>query len=286
MRILIVGKNSYIGKHIDERLSGESFTTYQLDVLNDDWKSFDYSPYDVIVHVAGIVHQPKCQDWNLYKRVNTDMPISIASMAKLQGVKQFIFLSTMGVYGVSKKLQKNIVDIDTPVASDSLYGKSKRLAENGLFALQDGSFTVTCIRPPSVYGKGCRGGYIEGFKSAARKLPFIPYAYSDVKQSMLYIDNLAELVKLLIENRVPGVICPQDDVAVSANELISTISEGIGKQYRGSKILGLFVRLFRFIPIVTKVYGGVEYDRKLSQCNGLDYVVVPFHEAMRRTVAD
>ena len=86
MKVLIIGKNSYIGNHIDEWLSKEGWHVIQLDVLTDDWKTYDYSGYDAIVHVAGIVHQPKCKDWGLYKRVNTDMPITIATMAKEQGV--------------------------------------------------------------------------------------------------------------------------------------------------------------------------------------------------------
>lgn len=229
MYILIIGKNSYIGNHIDEWLSQHGHQVEQLDVLTDEWKTFDYSPYDAIVHVAGIVHQPNCHDWELYERVNTDMPISIATMAKEQGVKQYVFFSTMGVYGVGKKLKRNIIDELTPLNSDSMYGKSKLMAEEGLQKLQDGTFNVAFVRPPSVYGKGCRGGYITGFASIARKLPIIPRAYEDVKQSFIYIDNLSELVRFVIEKNLKGVYCPQDDKAVSANELLQAILYGIGK---------------------------------------------------------
>lgn len=285
MHILIIGKNSYIGNHIDEWLSQHGHQVEQLDVLTDEWKTFDYSPYDAIVHVAGIVHQPKCHDWDLYKRVNTDMPISIATMAKEQGVKQYVFFSTMGVYGVGKKLKQNLIDDQTPLNSDSMYGKSKLMAEEGLQKLQDGTFNMAFVRPPSVYGKGCRGGYIKGFTSIARKLPVIPCAYENVKQSFIYIDNLSELVRLVIEKNLKGVFCPQDDKAVSANELLQAISYGIGKKYRSSRLLGLFVRLFSFLPIVNKAYGGIEYARSLSDVEGINYVVVPFEKGMRRTVA-
>ncbi len=285
MNILIIGKNSYIGNHIDEWLTNHGHQVQQLDVLTDEWKTFDYSPYDAIVHVAGIVHQPNCQDWDLYKRVNTDMPISIATMAKEQGVKQYVFFSTMGVYGVGKKLKQNIIDEQTSLNSDSMYGKSKLMAEEGLQKLQDGTFNVAFVRPPSVYGKGCRGGYITGFTSIVRKLPVIPRAYENVKQSFIYIDNLSELVRLVIEKNIKGVFCPQDDKAVSANELLQAISYGIGKKYRSSRLLGLFVRLLSFLPIVNKAYGGIEYTRSLSDVEGINYVVVPFEEGMSRTVA-
>lgn len=284
MNVLIIGKNSYIGNHIDEWLTKHGHQVLQLDVLTDEWKTFDYSPYDTIVHVAGIVHQPNCQDWELYKRVNTDMPITIATMAKKAGVKQYVFFSTMGVYGIGKRLKPTIVDENTPLAPVGMYGKSKQMAEEGLSELQDETFKLAFVRPPSVYGKGCRGGYITGFTSIARRLPVIPRAYENVKQSFIYIDNLSELVRLVIEKNKSGVFCPQDDKAVSANELLRVIDDGIGRKYRSSWLLGLGVRLLHFIPLVNKAYGGVEYSKTLSDIEGMDYVVVPFEEGMRRTV--
>ncbi len=285
MRILIIGKDSYIGNHIDDWLTRYGHHVSQLDVLTNEWKTFDYSSFDVIVHVAGIVHQPNCQDWELYKRVNTDMPIQIATMAKKQGVKQYVFFSTMGVYGVGKRLFPTVVDENTPLQADGMYGKSKLLAEEGLSKLQDKTFQVAFVRPPSVYGKGCRGGYITGFTSIAKKLPVIPRAYENVKQSFIYIDNLSELVRQLLERHLHGVFCPQDDKAVSANDLLRTIVDGLGRKYRSSRLLGLFVRLLHFIPFVSKAYGGVEYAKELSSITGVDYIVVPFEEGIRRTVS-
>lgn len=284
MKILIIGKNSYIGNHIDEWLTNKGHQVTQLDVLNDGWKAYDYSPYDAIVHVAGIVHQPNCQDWELYKRVNTDMPIAIATMAKKAGVKQYVFFSTMGVYGVGKKLCLNVIDANTPLHAEGMYGKSKLMAEKGLQKLQDVNFNVVCVRPPSVYGKGCRGGYITGVTSVVRRLPVIPKAYMDVKQSFIYIDNLSELVRLVVEKRLNGVFCPQDDKSVSANELLQVIADGIGKKLIESGFLGIFVRLLHFLPKVKKAYGGIEYSKELSTIKDVDYVVVPFEEGMRRTV--
>lgn len=285
MRVLIVGKDSYIGNHIDKWLTAKGHAVSQLDVLTDGWKKYIFSQYDAIVHVAGIVHQPNCQDWGLYKRVNTEMPIAIATMAKNQGVKQYVFFSTMGVYGVEKKLSPNVIDAETPLHADGMYGKSKLMAEEGLNALQDDSFNIAIVRPPSVYGKECKGGYITGFTSIAQKLPVIPRAYENAKQSFIYIDNLSELVRQLIEKKLHGVFCPQDEKAVSANELLEVISKGLGIKYRSSRLLGYLLRAVSFIPLVNKAYGGVEYAKELSAINGVDYVVVPLEEGMRRTVS-
>ena len=284
MKVLIIGKNSYIGNHIDEWLTKMGWDVTQLDVLTDEWKSYDYSFYDSVVHVAGIVHRPDCKDWELYKKVNTDMPIEIATIAKKQGVKQYIFFSSMAVYGLGKALVPNITDENTPLNAKGMYGRSKLLAEEGLVKLQDNHFKVAIVRPPSVYGKECKGNYISRFAMVARKMPIIPTVYTDVKQSFIYIDNLSELVRLIIEKELGGPFCPQDDVAVSTNELLEIICECLGKKYRGSKFLGLFVSLIKFVPIVKKAYGGMEYSRTLSDIKGVNYVVVSFKEGMKRTL--
>lgn len=285
MNILIVGKDSYIGNHVVDWLQQKHWYVAQLDVLSEDWEHIDYSPYDAIIHVAGIVHRPDCKDWDLYKRVNSDMPISIASKAKSQGVKAYVYFSSMAVYGIGKKLIPNVIDENTPLHAETMYGKSKLKAEQGLSELQDDHFQVSFVRPPSVYGKGCKGNYISGFKNVVRKLPVIPLAYQNVRQSMIFIDNLCELVYQILNNNLSGVFCPQDEKTVNANDILKAIGDGIGKPVKTSRFLGLFVKLLSFAPIVAKAYGGVEYSRSLSDIKGLDYQIVSFEEGMHRTVA-
>ena len=65
-----------------------------------------------------------------------------------------------------------------------------------------------------------------------------PYAYAETRQSMLYIDNLSELIKLIIENSSSGVFMPQDDVAPNMVELVASIRAISGKKTRYSKLLG------------------------------------------------
>ena len=285
MNVLIIGKNSYIGDHICHWLLAEGWNVFQLDVLNEDWRSFDFSLYDAIVHVAGIVHRPNCHDWNLYKSVNADMPVEIAKMAKSGlRVKSFIFLSSMAVYGKGKELKPNVINKESTLHATSMYGKSKLIAEEELLKLQDESFDIVIIRPPSVYGKGCRGGYISGFSSFVNDMPIIPVCYQNVKQSMLYIDNLCELVRIIIIQERKGVFCPQDDKAVSANEILKAIALGLGHRMIESRWLGFLVRCIHFLPIVKKAYGGIQYSQDLSSVPEIDYVVVPFEEGMRRTV--
>lgn len=288
MNILIIGKDSYIGNNIEKWLAQYGHSVAQLDVMTDVWKSFDYSSFDTIVHVAGIVHRPQCSDWHLYKSVNCDMPIAIAKMAKAQGVKAYIYFSTMGVYKAKKSLNGCVIDSSTPLLGEgkSMYGKSKLMAEQGLSLLQEENFNIAFIRPPSVYGKDCKGGYITGFATIAKVLPVIPLAYQSACQSFIYIDNLAECVRYIIEERLSGVFCPQDDETPCANRLFEVICNALGKTYKASKFLGLCMRLFSFIPLVNKAYGGISYARELSNSHGFEYVIVPFEEGMKRTLTN
>lgn len=283
MKVLIIGKNSYIGNHIDEWLTKAGHEIEQLDVLTQDWQNYNYKPYDAIVHVAGIVHRPDCKDWDLYYNVNTRMPIEIAKRFKDAG-KQYIYFSTMGVYDADKSLRGCIIDENSILNTEFFYGKSKLLAEKGLKELEGDGFNVAFVRPPSVYGKGCKGGYITGFTNIVRLLPIIPRAYLNARQSFIYIDNLSECIRLILENNLNGAFCPQDDEIPNANELFSAIANGLGKKYRDSRLLGLLMQAVSFIPLVTKAYGGIAYDRKLSNLKGENYVVVPFKEGIKRTV--
>ncbi|SFO21813.1 UDP-glucose 4-epimerase [Pseudobutyrivibrio sp. UC1225] len=286
MKVVIIGKDSYIGQHIGTRfLEASGNEVVEVDARNDLWRDFDFTRVDVVIHVAAIVHNKTINDWETYHQVNTVLPVEIARVAKAAGVKQFIFLSTMGVYGVEKKLVRNVIDAASVPSPTSLYGKSKYEAELALGELADESFTVTVVRPPNVYGKDCKGGYITGFASIVRKLPAIPSAFNNVKQSVIYIDNLVELIYRLAEGHKAGVYMPQDDKAVSAVELMSAIAAGLGVKRKQSKLLGLGACLLSWTSLAIKAYGGIEYASELSDIEGVDYRVVSFEEGIRRTVS-
>ena len=286
-KIVIIGKDSYIGQHIKDRFLSEQNLSQvkEIDARDGNWKDEDYSTVDTVIHVAGIVHRPEVTDWDLYKKVNIELPIAVAQAAKDAGVKQFVFFSTMGVYGVDKRLTPNIIDESTAPNPISMYGKSKYEAELKLKKLADENFVVTIVRPPNVYGKNCRGGYITGFASIIRKIPAIPCAYQYVRQSVIYIDNLAECIYQLVNNRMSGVFMPQDDKAVSAVELMQAIADGLGLHRPQSKILGVFAYLLSWTPLAKKAYGGIEYSKSLSDIFGIEYRVVNFEEGIKRTLS-
>lgn len=286
MRVLVTGKGSYIGEHIKAHLESFGFSVDEVDTISDDWEKICYSQYDSIIHVAAIVHNnAKKASEELFYKVNTELPVCIAKIAKNSGVKQFIFLSTMGVYGREKTLSttESVIEDNTPLKAVGMYGKSKLEAEERLKELEDDNFRIAIVRPPNVYGPGCRGNYIQLFKKLALKLYFCPYAFTNIRQSMLYIDNLSELIHLIVLNGSNGVFLPQDDAIPSTVDIIRIIRESFGKRTHYSRILGLFVMACKSLPLIKKIYGGIQYDMKSSNCFDKKYQIISFSQGMKHT---
>ena len=233
MQVLIIGKNSYIGEHIKDHLETAGHAVTEADAITSEWEEMDYSAFDAVVHVAAIVHgDAKTASEALFEKVNTAMPVAAATRAKAAGVKQFVFLSTMAVFGVDKALSAKdcVITADTPCNPVSLYGKSKWAAEQQLAPLADDNFTVSVVRPPNVYGANCKGNYMGLFAKLAKLMVVCPAAFTDVRQSMLYIDNLSEAVRLILEGRESGVFMPQDETIPNTVDLIEGIRRVDGKK--------------------------------------------------------
>ena len=286
MKVLIVDKESYIGSKVGEWFSSKENTPKieYVSARDDRWKAMDMTSYDAVIFFAAIVHRKDVDDWELYKRVNADLPYEFAAKAKGSGVKHFVFLSTAAVFPSEKALPKgNVIGPDTPFGPTSMYGKSKLLGEQMLQELRSETFCVSIIRPMNVYGKGCRGNYIPLFTKITRLLPLLPKAFDDVKQGMIYIDNLSELCWLVAKSGESGAYMAQDAYPVSTYELMEAISAGIGIKKRSIRCAWLF-RLFSWLPPICKLFGGVAYEQKFAQCALGDYQIVDFREGMSRTL--
>ncbi|WP_313468624.1 NAD-dependent epimerase/dehydratase family protein [Carnobacterium sp.] len=272
--ILVTGKNSYIGTSLDNWLMREP-NKYQVDTMDtkdNSWRENTFSQYDAIYHVAGIAHVKETgENEELYYKVNRDLAYEVAKKAKLDGVKQFIFLSSMSVYG----LENGIISIDTQLKPNTAYGKSKIEAEKLIKTLADDSFIVAILRPPMVYGKGCKGNYPR-LAALAMKTPIFPNI--DNKRSMIYIDNLSEFVKQLIDNFSSGLFFPQNAEYVNTGEMVNLIAKSHGKKLKMLKLFNPLIKLMN-ISIVNKVFGNLIYE--MSIVNKVD--LVSFKDSIEMT---
>ena len=278
--ILITGKNSYIGTSLEDWLMREpdNYKVDTVDMKDGSWKEKDFSQYDVVFHVAGIAHiKETSENQDLYFKVNRDLAYETAQKSKQVGVEQFIFLSSMSVYGI----ENGVIDKNTPLKPNSSYGKSKIEAEELINKLQDDSFTVATLRPPMVYGKGCRGNYPR-LIGLALKTPIFPKL--DNKRSMIYIDNLSECVKQLIDNRNGGLFFPQNAEYVNTSEMVRLIAESHEKKIVMTKLFNPLLRLLN-VSTVNKVFGDLVYDMSMSEYKN-DYRVCGFRESIFLTEQD
>lgn len=288
MNLLIVGKNSYIGRHIGQYMTlqdPQALVEY-ISVRDDGWKAMSLSKYDAVVFAAAIVHRKDITDPELYHRVNAQLPYEFAKKAKAEGVRHFLFLSTAAVYGVEKGLPRgNIVTVNTPLAPLQPYGQSKLEGERLLQTLESKDFLLSIVRTINVYGKDCPGNYIGGFMSIARKLPVYPKAYTDVKQGFVHVMSLSKLCCLALKSGHGGIYHPQDPELVSAYDIMCALSKALGIR-RKTLPCHRLVRLLPRISPVMKFFGGVAYDPEMAECDLGDYHVITCKEGLARVLEE
>lgn len=264
--ILITGANSYVGTSFETWLSQWS-EFYKIDTIgtrDNKWKEANFSSYDVVFHVAGIAHQDtKKDDENLYYKVNRDLAIEVAKQAKNSGVKQFIFMSSMIVYGESNKVGcQEVITKNTEPNPANFYGNSKLLAEKGIIPLQSKEFQVAILRPPMIYGPNSKGNYAT-LSNYAKFFYFFPSL--DNNRSMIYIYNFCELVRLIIDHQDNGVFHPQNKEYVSVKNMITEINKIHNrKTMQISLFNSLLKKMGNRISIINKIFGNFIYDKKLS----------------------
>jgi nucleoside-diphosphate-sugar epimerase len=275
-KILITGANSYVGTNVEKWLMQEPDKYYveTLDMKQSNWKDFDFSKFDVVFHVAGIAHIKEAKkNKDIYYIVNKDLSYETAKKAKSDKVRQFIFLSSMSVYGIDK----GVIDEDTIPNPKSAYGKSKFEAEKLISKLQDESFNVSIIRPPMVYGKGCKGNYPRLVRFVL-KTPFFPRINN--KRSMIYIDNLSEFIKQVINNHSVGLFFPQNAEYVNISEMVSLIAYSHGKKLRFTKVINPILRILK-TDMINKIFGDLVYEMHMSRYIK-DYRVCNFKDSINK----
>lgn len=290
-RILITGANSYIGMSFEKYIKENFPNDYEIDtvdMIDGFWREKSFSGYDSVFHVAGIAHSDNgkisAEKEKLYYTVNTDLTVETAKKAKSDGVKQFIFMSSAIVYGDSAPIGKSkVITKDTPVSPANCYGDSKVQAENGIRPLNDDNFKVVLLRPPMIYGKGSKGNYPLLVKIAL-KTPIFPYVKNE--RSMLYIENLCEFVRLMIENNEKGTFWPQNAEYSNTSELVKLIAEAHGKKVRLVKGLGWALKIMSCMTgLVNKAFGSLNYEMGISEYK-VKYRVTNLEESIQRTEKD
>ena len=281
-RVLITGKGSYIGTKVEEWLKKYSgdYLVDVIDMIGENWKNHDFHSYDSVYHVAGIAHRKDAPD-ELYEEVNHLLAVDVAKRAAEAGVKQFIFMSSGAVYSQSdKKHPILVVDEKSTFDPCTEYGRSKLRAEQDISKIES-AMKVAVIRPPMVYGPCAKGNY-NSLSKIAQTIPIFP----DIEntRSMIYIDNLCEFIRLLIDSGDGGIYLPQNKEFVNVSKLAQSIAKCHGKKLHLTKAFNWTVKIGGYLTnAVNKVFGDFYY--KKIEYFGNRYQVVDFEESIERTEA-
>lgn len=264
-KILIAGANSYIGTSLEEWISHwpDDYKVYTVDTQNCSWKEQNFSEYDVVLNVAGIVHKKDAkQNADVYYKVNRDLAAELAEKSKLSGVRQFIQMSTMAIYGI----KSGEINRDTLPCPKTDYGKSKLEAEEIVRRLDDRTFRVAILRAPMVYGKGCKGNY-STLSKFSKKMPVFPNIRN--QRSMIYVGNLSYFLKKLIDNEMSGVFFPQNSEYVCTSEMVRLIGEAHHRKIRLTNAFNPFLHIVK-AGFFAKVFGDLFFkkeDRPMDCCD-------------------
>lgn len=268
-KILITGTNSYIGTSFKNWLGKypDKYQVDELDMLNRRWKERCFTSYDVIFHVAGLAHTDigkiNVETRAKYYQINRDLTIEVACKAKKEGVKHFIFMSSIIVYGNGGRIgHPRLITRETPPTPTNFYGDSKLQAEQGILELNDIEFTVSVLRSPMIYGKNSKGNYML-LKKIACSSPIFPKIPNE--RSMLYIDNLCEFVRLLIDYKQSGIFFPQNKDYVQTSTMVDLISKAHGKKIWITTCFNWLFIFLEYIPgkmsqLISKAFGNFTYE--------------------------
>ena len=258
-RIIVAGKNSYIGDHLADMLDPTRFTCDILDMRGNAWRDTCFTGYDAVVLVAGIAHQHET-DANraLYDQVNHKLAAEAGRKAKQDGVRQFVFFSSMSVYG----LEVGHIHADTTPNPETAYGRSKLAAELELQGLADETFHVAILRPPMIYGPGCKGNYPR-LSKMVRRLHVFPKVNNE--RSMLYINTLCAFMDALLQNGNGGLYFPQNSTYVSTNQLARAVADAHHSRLWQPSGFGWLLRMLgKNGGVIGKVFGTLVYDMEMS----------------------
>lgn len=257
-KILITGTNSFVGGNFI--LHSKYKNAEAISLFESKPCEIDFSKYDVVIHLVAIVHQTKRIPEEEYFRVNKELCLEVANHAKDAGIKQFIFLSTVKVYGqfIAGSGPWNEFSECHP---DDSYGISKYEAEKALRQLERPDFIVSVVRTPLVYGEGVRANMLSIMKFI-RSSYILPFKNINNRRNFTSAENLVSFLDRIIERKASGIFIAMDGDAISTSELVKMIASDMGKKIFLFGIPHFFVKIgLSLLPrIFDRLYGSFEMD--------------------------
>lgn len=262
-KVLITGSNSFVGTNF--RKFSKFSDVAEISLIDNKPGEIGFSGYDVVLHLAAIVHESKKISRDDYIKVNRDLSLEVAERAKRTGVVQFIYMSTVKVYGrfIPGSVPWNETSLCNP---EEDYGRSKYEAEQELFKLESPGFTISVIRTPVVYGDCVKANMLKLIRlvDSVKILPF-----KDIRNArhFTYTGNLIAFIDRIIEKRMPGIFIAMDDNVLSTTQMVKLIADALGRKVILFKAPVIFLKFGRWLfpNLIESLYESIELDNSVTK---------------------
>ncbi len=282
-KILILGRNGYISKSFQNYIKQfDDYEVCSISVRDEKWKEYSFSCYDVIFNTIGLAHNntKKAKEKD-YLFLNTQLPFELALKAKMEKVPLFIHMSSMIIYG-----KQEIITEKTEPKPDNIYGMSKFLGEEKIKSLSDNAFKIAFIRSPLVYSENAVANF-KKLLSCALRMPIFPHIKN--RRSMIYADNLCELVRLIIDNqdhlKKLQYYYPQQEKYICTSQIVYDLAQLANHHMVFTKIFNSILRPFiPKIKILNKIFGDKIYKMDISDVFEGKYRVVLYEKSLKKII--
>ena len=249
-KVLVPGASGFIGRAVVGALDANHFNVVGAMRRPIDAKWAVPSPFlgddvnwrvplegcTVVVHTAGRAHvlnDSVADPLSEFRRVNVAGTLQLAEQAAAMGVRRFIFLSSIGVNGVSTTPGSSFSEVDQPNPHNA-YALSKWEAEQGLLRMAaETGMEVVVIRPPLVYGPQAPGNFGLLMRWLRRGVP-LPLGAIHNQRSLVALDNLVDLIVTCITHPAAAnqTFLVSDGEDVSTTELLRRMGKAMNRSVR------------------------------------------------------
>jgi len=189
-----------------------------------------------IVHTAARVHvlrDAAVHPAEAYRLANTEATLSLAGQAAREGVKRFVFLSSVKVNGEVTE-GNSAFTADDRVSPRDPYAQSKAEAECGLRKISEKTgMEVVIVRPPLVYGPGAKANFLSMMRWLYRGIP-LPLGSIHNQRSLVAVANLVDLLVTCVRHPAAAneTFLVSDGRDLSTPELLTLLGQALRKPVR------------------------------------------------------
>ncbi len=254
--ILVTGANGFVGRNLVAKLAqepvfvraccrknnagldeisgrGEVKIISGLDLAHDEGWAEALNGVDAVIHCAARVHVQNQAGEDMlarFRKTNRDDTLRLAQKAVKAGVRQFLFVSSIGVNG-TKTPGKPFSAGDEPEPVTP-YAVSKHEAEQALLALvQNEDMAVTIVRPPMVYGHNAPGNFSRLTNWITSGVP-LPLGAINNRRSFVHVGNLVDFIGSCVFHAATfnRIMLVSDCEDISTTEFVKRIARAYGKK--------------------------------------------------------